>query len=71
MYDAEKHSIESLVHPGHYIFEGDNENLIVYIGSDMNNQKFSYKSSTHGWINDFTGNYINANDFKAKVNVDT
>jgi hypothetical protein len=71
MYNAEKHIIESLYHPGYVVFEGDNKNLIVYKESGKPNEKFSYKSSEHAWANDFTGNYISADAFKAGANVDT
>ena len=69
--------MESLLHPGHVVFKGDNKNLIVYKEENAvnrgysTNQKFSYKSSTHAWLNDFTGNYISIDAFKAGANVVT
>jgi hypothetical protein len=71
MYNGEKHLIESMLQPGHVIFEGENKNLIVYKESDMTNEKFSYKSSKHGWVNDYTGNYMIGGDFKVGANVNT
>lgn len=35
-YNAVNHTIESLLHPGGVVFEGDNHNLIVYKYMNMN-----------------------------------
>lgn len=34
-YNAENHTIESLLHPGGVVFEGNNKNLIVYDYKNM------------------------------------
>lgn len=71
MFNAEKHLLESMLHPGHVIFEGYNKNLIVNKESDKTNVKFSYESSQHGWKNDFTGNFMIADALEAGANVET
>jgi hypothetical protein len=66
--------VESLLHPGHVVYEGDNHNLIVlkdtspWINAD-GNDKFTYKSAKHGWHNTKSHYFVTSDGFKAGANV--
>ena len=70
-YNPERHTIESMLHPGGVLFEGNNHNLIVYNYKNMKQQKFSYNEAQHVWTNDFTKNAITIHDFHVGTNVHT
>ena len=70
-YDAKDQSVKSLSHPEAVLFEGFNQNLIVYKQKNMNNQRFKYDSVKKRWYNSFTGRNLDISEFKAGANIFT
>lgn len=70
-YNAAHHSIESLLHPGGVILEGNNHNLVVYGYKNMPGQKFTYSNAYQQWISEKTNYAISIHDFHVGTNVHT
>jgi hypothetical protein len=68
-YNAANHTIESMLHPGGVVFEGDNGNLIVYKYMNMFQQKFTYSDAYQTWTNDKTKLAISIDDFHVGTSV--
>ena len=74
VYSVEDKTVKSLHLPDGALFEGFNQNVIVYKNLHLNNQRFTWHSVLRQWTNAFTGRALDvatAPDIKTKDNVIT
>lgn len=57
-----------MLYPKKALFEGNNNNLIVFKNRGLKQQKFAYDKVNLEWYNKFTKKSVGIKDFKAKTN---
>lgn len=67
-YDSKTQTLHSMLYPKKALFEGNNNNLIVFKNRGLKQQKFAYDKVNLEWYNKFTKKSVGIKDFKAKIN---
>lgn len=67
-YNTKTQTLHSMLYPKKALFEGNNNNLIVFKNKGLKQQKFAYDKVNLDWSNKFTKKSVGIKDFKQQMN---